>query len=186
MKHLIIIVFTFFYLNGFAQYSERFKNLIEPLKKIETEIDTIFYSNGKPEFIIVRTNHQYNDEIVRTKFGTSHVFYRNGEVARKTQIDDYGNYINEKLFDRKGNLTEERITTKIDNRAKNISEYLSDLSFGDYDKTINYYRYSKRLDSWYKHKVEYLKLINSKGVEVRNYFDENGELLKTKSKDYRL
>src|SRR5690554_1183844 len=119
MKQLITLIFALVVSNVYSQYTQRFIDLTKPLNKIETEIDTILYSNGKPKFITVRTKFKNDDEIIETNLGTSYVFYRNGKIARNTKIDDYGNYLNEKLFDRKGNLIEERITTEIDNRAKN-------------------------------------------------------------------
>ena len=184
MKPLINLLFLLVFSSSFGQYSERFKKLVEPLEKIKTERDTIFFGNGNPKFIIKRTYHLFDGDTIKHNFGTSHVYYRNGQLARRTQIDDFGNYINEKLYDKKGNLLEEWITTFIDNRAKSISEYMEDIAFGDYKKTINYYRYSKKNGDWYNYKVMHLEMLNTEGVEIINHFDENGVILKTKSIEF--
>jgi len=186
MKLLIFILILLFTNTIYTQHTDRFLELTKVLKKVDSKTDTLFYGNGKIYYVSTITTYEYDGGIAENYTGLSTIFYRNGNISSTTQQDDYGNYLLIKIFDKKGNLIEERITTKIDNRAKNITEYLNDISYGDYEKTVNYYKYSKNNGSWYKYKVVYLKLVNSKGVEIRNIFDENGKLIKTKSKDYRI
>ena len=184
MKPLISIILFLFSTLVYSQHTQRFKNLTKVLEKTEVKTDTVFYSNVKPKFITVRTKFEYDGGIVKTNIGTTHVFYRNGRIARITQRDEFGNYLNEKLFDRKGNLTEERITTEIDNRAENIEDYLESESFGDFKKTINYYKFSRKTKSWYKYKEEFLNLINRKFEETQKFLNENGQIIETKTKSY--
>src|SRR5690554_3232838 len=106
MKSLILFILLLFSSIVYSQYTQRFENLTKVLEKTEIIMDTIFYRNGKPKFKTVQTKFKYDGGTVKTKIGTTHVFYRNGKTARKTEIDEFGNYLNEKLFDRKGNLTE--------------------------------------------------------------------------------
>lgn len=185
MKQLITFIFALVVSNVYSQYTQKYIDLVKPLSKIETEIDTILYSNDKPKFITVRTKFEYDGGIIKTNIGTSYVFYRNGRIARKTEIDDYGNYLNEKLFDRKGNLIEERITTEIDNRAINLEDYLYEKSYGDFTKKINYYKYSNKIKNWYKHKEEVLILKEGEFNETMNFLDESGTVIKTKKLNYK-
>ncbi|MBB6681450.1 hypothetical protein H4O20_08345 [Aequorivita sp. 609] len=184
MKQVISLIFVLFLSNAYSQYTNNYTDLTKPLNKIETEIDTIFYGNGKPRFITVRTKFEIDNEVFKTNIGTKNVFYRNGEIARKTEIDDFGNYLSEKLFDKNGNLTEEWITRKIDNRAKNLTDFMNDKSFGDFIKEINYYKYSNKIKKWYKYKEETLILTESKFTETWNLLNEDGKIIKTKTKSY--
>jgi vacuolar-type H+-ATPase subunit C/Vma6 len=139
MRQSLPLIFVLYLSNANPQHTNNYTVLIKPLNKIETEIDTIFYGNGKPKFITERTKFEIDNEVFKTNIGTKNVFYRNGKIARKTKIDDFSNYLIENLFDRNGNLTEEWITTKINNQAESLTDFINEKSFGDFIKEINYY-----------------------------------------------
>tara|TARA_R100000541_G_scaffold37258_1_gene45192 strand:+ start:100 stop:615 length:516 start_codon:yes stop_codon:yes gene_type:complete len=168
----------------YSQHTQRFIELTKVLKKTESKTDTIFYRNGKPHFVNVRSTYEFDGGIAKNYTGKSNVYYRNGNIARETIQDDFGNYLNVKLFDKKGNLIQERITTEIDNRAENIDDYLEFKKFGDFKKTINYYKYSRKTKKWYKYKEEFLSLTENQFTEIRNILDEYGQIIRTKTRSY--
>lgn len=90
-----------------------------------------------------------------------------------------------KFYNKSKKLTEEWITTEIDNRAKSLKEYFKNrtsegFSLGDIKKTINYYKHSKKTKKRYLFKQEYIEYINGILKETRNIIDQNGKITKTK------
>ena len=167
-----------------SQHTERFIELTKVLTKTDTKIESIYYGNGNIYFINEYSTYKYGDSITGNYTGKSYVYYRNGHIANETTQDDYGNYLLVKIYDRKGNLTQERITTEIDNRADNISDYLRNETYGDFKKIINYYKYSRKLKRWYKHKVEYLTLKKRQFTSIKEFLSPTGEIYKTKKREY--
>ncbi|MFD0964700.1 hypothetical protein [Pseudofulvibacter geojedonensis] len=145
------------------------------------EKDTTYYRNGQVKFLSERTTYKYNNQEFTNWTGKSILYYKNGVIARVTVQNDYGNFLNEKFYDRNGNLIEEWITTELDSRANNLNEYFSNKSLGDIKKIINYYKYSKKLSKYYIYKQEYIELFNGIVKEKRNTLNLNGEIIKTKN-----
>jgi hypothetical protein len=168
-----------------AQQTERFKNLVKGLEKLSVKTDTTFYGNGQIEYISEKTTYTFDDGIYDTWTGRDILYYRNGVTARVSIKDDYGNFLNEKFYDRDGNLTKEWITSEIDNRAKSLKNYLYNRSsdgytLGNIKKKLNYYKYSKRLKKRFIYKQEYIEISNGILTESRSFMDENGIITKTK------
>lgn len=163
-----------------AQQTERYKKLLSGLGEASKIVDTTHYGNGKINYILEKTTYEYNGGKHQTWTGNSILYYRNGIVARISIMDEYGSFLKESFYDRSSNLKEERITTEIDNRAKNLDEYFESRAFGDIKKTINYYKYSKKTQKIFKYKQEFLSLENDLFIKKRVIFGQNGEVLKTK------
>lgn len=186
MKLSVLIIIFLFSSIVYSQHTHRFLALTKVLKKKESKTDTIFHSNGQPYYIYVRSTYEYDDgKIARNYTGTSYVYSRNGDLSRVTIQDDFGNFINDKFFDRKGKLTKERITTEIDNRAESIEDYLNSKKYGDFKNEINYYKYSRKTKRRYKYKEEFLTLKKSNVIKIRNFLDENGIIIRTKTLNYK-
>ena len=185
MKSAILIILFLFSSIVYSQHTQRFLELTKVLKKKGSKIDTLFYGNGKPYFVTIYSNYEYDGGIAENYTGKSYVYYRNGNVARIAIQDDFGNYLNVKFFDRRGDLTEERITTEIDNRAENIEDYLNSKKYNDVKKEINHYKYSRKTKSRYKYKEEFLVLKEGETTEIRNFLNEDGIIIRTKTLHYK-
>lgn len=107
-------------------------------------------------------------------------FYANGILARNDMQDKFGHWIWSKYYNRKGVLTKEWITTKIDTSAKTLADFFASRSHIDFERTIKHYRFSKKTNGIYTHKIEYLTSLNGiEGGKV-DYLNEDGKVIRTK------
>ncbi|WP_166962074.1 toxin-antitoxin system YwqK family antitoxin [Yeosuana marina] len=180
MKPFLTIIFLFLICNlSNAQYTDRFKKIVNELKEIESKPDTIFYGNGKIWWISTITTYKYKSENYSTHTGKQTQYYKNGQIASEVFLGKYGNILSWISYDQKGNKTSESITTEIDSNADNLTEFF------DSDKHISFKRNDKYYKCSYKLQICYLfkegQTVNGKKVGLWKTYTENGELKKEKN-----
>jgi len=185
--NLKYICYTIFFIgfSTYAQHTERFKTLMSGLEKGNSTVDTTYYSNGQIKYLGKQTEYTFQDKEYLKENGISIFYHRNGTIGRISVKDAYGYYLNEKFYDKSGELTEEWITTEIDNDAKDLEEYfkryeLDTTDLGDIKRTINYYKLSKNTKERFLYKQVYIDLKGLIVKETITFFNEKGEIIKTK------
>ena len=186
----IFYIILFISCSAYGQQTERFKNLMSGLEKGSSTVDTTYYSNGQIKYIGQQTRYTFQGKEYDKYYGTSVAYYRNGTLGRISIKDEYGYYLNEKFYNKSGELIEERITTEIDNDSKDLEEYfkryeLNPTDLGDIKKTINFYKLSKKTKERFLYKQESIELKKFILKETITFFNEKGEIVKTKVKKPR-
>jgi len=166
-----------------AQQTERFNKLVKELEKVSVKTDTTLYRNGQIKSLNEQTIYTFDNKEYKTWTGEDIFYYKNGKLGRKSVKDDYGNFLNEKFYDRSGNIVEERITTEIDNRATSLIEYLQTCTsylclLGDNKKTISYYKYSRKSKLRFLYKQESIEQRNGILTQTNNTINEDGKIIK--------
>ena len=184
LKYLCYIIF-FIGFSSYAQHTERFMTLMSGLEKGSSTVDTTYYSNGQIKHLAKQTEYTFQDKEYLKENGISIFYHRNGTIGRISVKDAYGYYLNEKFYDKTGELTQEWITTEIDNDATDLGEYfkryeLNPTDLGDIKRTINYYKFSKKTKERFLYKQVYVEIKGLVVKETITFFNEKGEIVKTK------
>lgn len=176
----LLLPFILITLNCFSQHTERFKKLVKNIERDSVRMDTIHFKNGNTDYIVEQSFYTFNDTIVKTYSGESKVFYASGIIARNDMQDKFGHWIWSKYYNRKGVLTKEWITTKIDTRAKTLEDFFTSRNHIDFERIIKHYRFSKKVNGIYVHKIEYLTSLNGIGGGKVEYLNDDGKIIRTK------
>lgn len=167
-------------LNCFSQHTDRFQELVKTIERDSVVKDTLFFKNGDIDFLGEQSFYTFNDTIVKTYSGESKIFYASGITARNDMQDEFGHWIWSKYYNRKGGLTKEWITTKIDTRAETLEDFFTSRSHIDFERTIKHYRFSKKTNGLYAYKIQYLTSLNGIGGGKVEYLNEDGKVIRTK------
>jgi hypothetical protein len=178
MKFLLPILLVT--LKCFSQHTERFQELIKLIERDSIQMDTLFSKNGNIDFVGEQSFYTFNNTVVKTSSGESKIFYASGTIARNDMQDKFGHWIWSKYYNRKGVLTKEWITTKIDTRAETLKDFFASRNHIDFERTIKHYRFSKSKNGLYAYKIEYLTLLNGMGSGKVEYLNEDGKVTRTK------
>jgi hypothetical protein len=176
---LFYIIIFFISFNGYAQHTERFKNLVKDLKPSSTEKVDIKYGNEVQKK--TGTLHVYNHGGYTYSFYTGKVldYYRKGTLVYEYIYDDYGISLSSKWFDSFDNVLRESKTLTIDTKAKNIEEFLNERNHLLITIHQKIYRFDTEKGEFYV-KKEGQKLNGEKIGVWKTYF-ENGSLKKEKN-----
>ena len=124
-KYLFIITF-FISLSCYSQHTERFNNLVKDLKSSDTEKVAIKYGNGNQKKTGTLIIYDYGKYTYSFYTGKVLDYYKKGTLVYEYIYDDYGIALNSKWFDSFDNVLRESVTLKIDTKAKNIEEFLTE------------------------------------------------------------
>ena len=179
MKRNFSIIFLLLIWNlSSSQHSDRFLELVKDLQKISCKTDTTYYKNDNIWWTMCWTTYEHNSEKYWARTGEMVQYYKNGQIAHKYFLDNYGNLKTMKVFDRKGNKVEEYITTKIDSNAKTLIEFFESQDHMKFNTWTSIYRCSSNLGVFYLYK-EGLRVNGKKNGVWTTYYD-NGEIKKEK------
>jgi antitoxin component YwqK of YwqJK toxin-antitoxin module len=180
MKRILTILFLLLFSSlSNAQHSDRFLEIVNELKEVESKSDTIFYRNGEIRWINNLTTYQYDFKTYRTHSGKQIQYYKNGQIANKSILDKYGNTLSWNGFDRNGNKTIESITTEIDSNAESLTEFLESEEHLTFKRKNKYYKCSNKLEVCYLFKEG--KILNGNKIGLWKTHSENGILKKEKT-----
>lgn len=150
------------------------------IKKDSIQKDTTFYGNGQIHYQYETSFYSDLDFDLKAFTGESKLYYRNGVLARYDVRDDFGLWLISKYYDRKGNLTQEWLTTELDTSSKNLEEFLSSPKHIDVQRTIKHYKFSKKANGLFPYKIEYLTIIDNIDGGKVDFLNEKGEITRTK------
>ena len=180
MQRFLTTIFLFLICNlSNAQYSDRFKEIVNELEEIESKPDTIFYRNGKIWWISTITTYKYDSETYSTYSGKQTQYYKNGEIVSALLLGKYGNIISMSSYDREGNKIFESETTEIDSNANNLTEFFDSNEHISFKRIEKYYKCSNKQAEYYLFKEG--QTVNGKKSGLWKSYTENGELKKEKN-----
>ncbi|KAA5821874.1 hypothetical protein FPF71_15315 [Algibacter amylolyticus] len=179
MKGVFTIIISFLIVHfSNAQHTARFLEFIKDLEVVSCEADTTFYKNGKVRRISCRTTYEYNSDNYSVGTGRIVQYYKNGHIANEYCLDNYGNIKRIEIFNRKGNKVEDYLTTEIDSNAKSLDEFLESHDHISYKTFSQFYRFSKKMETYFLYKEGQIVNGNKNGVWTTYY--DNGEMKKEK------
>ncbi|KJD34157.1 hypothetical protein PK35_05380 [Tamlana nanhaiensis] len=173
---LIVIILALIGYSSNAQHTDRFVKLVKDLEQVSCKKDTMFYKNGTIKRVMCSTNYKYNSEKFWARTGKMIEFYKNGQIAQEYFLDNYGNLMRMKIFDRKGNKLEEYVTTEIDSNAKSLDDFFESNDHIVYKTFCQIYKYSKNSESYFLYE-EGLRADTKKIGKWIKYYD-NGKVKK--------
>lgn len=147
------------------------------LKLVDSSKIETYFKNGYPKYSGTTKYYKHENEEYAFLTGKHIRYYKDG--ARTEGIyDSWGSILENKYFDKKGNLTSELKTLTLDTNAKSVQEFdLSDKHITFVIKIENY-KYSTELNKWFLYLEKEYTNGNKSGTW--KYYFPNGELKKVK------
>lgn len=161
-----------------AQHSDNYLKLMGNLTPIDSSTIATQYKDGKPDYSGTTTYYKYQDKKYAFLTGKHIKYYRNGSRTEGL-YDSWGTILENRYFDKEGNLISESKTFLIDSDAKNIEEFDKSMKHITFIVKIKDYKYSNKQSKWYIYKES--EYTDSKKSGVWNYYLQNGVLEKQKS-----
>jgi hypothetical protein len=184
IKFIVLTALCLYSLISDAQHTIKYNDLLKDLKLIEKIPDTVYYRNSKIKRVGTISKYKYKGIEYTFYSGKSLEYYRNGNISIDELLDNYGNYLKAKFYDRKGRLWEEWNTTKISPNTSTLDEYLKSEK-SNFKRTIIHYNYSSKYKKWYVFRKDNLELYNDKKFETRIFLSSIGDTLRTKEIKYK-
>ena len=148
---IIIILFT----SGFslyAQHSEKFIELIQNLKPIDSIVKIKKFRNGKIKEIyksLVYEHGEYNYEVLS---GKQQLFLKTGQLFIEQSYDNFGNLLYQKQINESGNIYKIIETNRIDLKKDILIEELlssnKNLIIESFEKEFNRTEKNRKLKLW--------------------------------------
>lgn len=172
MKYMFLFICSIIY----SQHTERFLNLTNSIKPIDSITINSTYNNGNIKETGLIKVYQQGDYLYEFYSGKITNYYKNGIVKSIEVYDSFGNLIESQLFDFEGILYCDKKTLKIDTKASSISEFIT------YDRHLiilthlKRYRFSLIPAKWFL--LEEGDVLNGRKTGVWKKYHKDGTLKK--------
>ena len=158
-----------------AQQSERYLELMGKYELIDSVEIKTSYKNGNPKYVGTTTYYQYNGKEYQYLTGKHIRYYKNGSRTEGL-YDRWGAILQNKYFDKEGNLISDSKASVWDTSAKDLKEFEESNKHIIFILESKGYKYSSGLSKWYVYReTEY---TNGKKSGIWKYYLPNGELKK--------
>ena len=180
MKPYITIIFSILIFNfSSAQQTTEYNDFVNQFKIVDSKPLINYWKNGNLQFKTTENTYEYNKEIFNTYSGELNWYHENGQISFEGLVDQYGKLMYLKTYDEDGNITGESIVTKIDSRARSVTEFINP-GKGVISKVVKvkHYRFSKKLGANYLHQEGVT--ISGKKRGLWKTYTKEGKLKKEK------
>ena len=179
MKKLVLLMFLiFFSITIHSQHTKRFLDLTKVLKVADSTIINKKYKNGNLKESAKIFEYDFGEYTYTFYSGKRQFFLKKGELFIEQLLDNYGNILMYKQFNKKGRIRREEITSKIDSKAASIENLLNS------DKNLIIETYEKEYaDSVDGELILYMEgaRVNGKKIGVWITYNGCGEITKKKN-----
>lgn len=172
-----MLTLLFLPLGSFAQHSEDYLKFMNQFVSVDSDSISTEYNNGNPKYIGTTTYYKYNGEEYAFLTGKHIRYYRNGSRTEAI-YDAWGTALENKYFDKKGNLISDTKTIIIDTSAKDVKEFEASDEHITFMIQSKDYKYSSKLNKWYVYLES--EHTNTRKSGTWKYYFPNGDLKKTK------
>ena len=172
----ILILIPFF---SYAQHSENYLKLMGKLKPIDSSKIVTYFKNGKPKYVGTTTYYEFKNREYEFLTGKHIKYYKKGSRT-ESLYDSWGTILENKYYDRNGNLISDAKTLILDTNAKDLQEFEDSNEHIIFVIKTNDYKYSSDLNKWYIYLESEHR--NGKKSGTWKYYFPNGELKKESKK----
>ncbi|AXT19467.1 hypothetical protein D7030_10630 [Flavobacteriaceae bacterium AU392] len=178
IKHTIkiLILIPFF---SYAQHSDKYLELMNNLKLIDSSKIETHFKNGQPKYSGTTSYYEYNGKEYSFLTGKHIRYYKNGSRTESV-YDSWETVMDNKYFDKNGNLVSDSKTLALNTTANDLQEFENSNRHITFIIKSKDYKYSFELNKWYL----YLKNEHTNGKKsgTWKYYYPNGELKKQTEK----
>ena len=139
-----------------AQQSEKYLELMSEYELIDSIKTETSYRNGKPKLVGTTTYYEYNDKKYAFLTGKHIRYYKNGSRTEGV-YDSWGALLENRYFDKKGNLISDSKASVWDTNAKDLKEFEESKGHITFVLKSTDYKYSSELSKWYAYREIPLK-----------------------------
>ncbi len=181
MRYVIWIFISFQCHVLFSQHSDRFIELVQNLKPVDSSYNENSYTDGSLKNKGLLVYYEMPEYTYSKKTGIWMEYYRNGTLKMKSEYDNWGNVLSKSLYNLDGSISSEMITTFIDSDLPTSKDYFRKNESVWITIKIKNYRFGKSIGKTYLREVGFIK--GGKRIGTWKTYSQIGKLEKEMNYD---